>query len=402
MKPRLNINDYAYDLPEERIAQYPLKERDISNLLIYKNKNISRDIFSNVVNYLEPGSLMVINDSRVIHARIRLAKPTGSIIEIFCLNPVDPVDYEKALESTVGCTWECLVGNLKKWKTEEIIQPITINNKHFDLIINKIAKTADGYKIRFSWTNHVVSFAEIIEHFGLVPLPPYIKRQPVEDDNQRYQTVYACHNGSVAAPTAGLHITDRILEQLKQKNISIEKLTLHVGAGTFVPVKTRNIEDHRMHAENCIVSKQMLKKLIENTAPVIAIGTTSVRTLESLYWMGINLKNNDPQPFNIKQWLPYDINENMSFKDSLSLLIEYMDQNCLNEIKANTRLIIVPGYKFRVVNQLITNFHQPSSTLLMLVSAFIGNDWKRVYEYALHQGFRFLSYGDSSLLIPST
>ncbi len=402
MKPQLNLDDYIYDLPEERIAQHPLKERDMSRLLIFKNNYISQDIFRNIDNYLESESLMVINDSKVIHARLRLNKPTGSTIEIFCLNPADPVDYSKALGSRGECIWDCLIGNLKKWKTDELSQVLTINSKHFELKIKKIAKTTDGFKVKFSWTDTSVTFAEIIEKFGIVPLPPYIKRQPEEADSQRYQTVYACHNGSVAAPTAGLHITESILEKLQQKKISIAKITLHVGAGTFIPVKARQIEDHLMHAENFIVSRGLLEKLMENTAPVIAVGTTTVRTLESLYWIGINLKNSNTQPFYIKQWMPYEYREILSLKESLRLIIKYMDKHNLDEIKASTGLLIVPGYSFRCVNQLITNFHQPSSTLLMLVAAFIGNDWKRVYEYAIQNDFRFLSYGDSSLLIPST
>jgi S-adenosylmethionine:tRNA ribosyltransferase-isomerase len=400
LKPRINIDEYRYDLPDGRIAQYPLAERDLSKLLIYKGKRISHDIFRNIIHYLEPASLIVFNDSKVIHARIRIRKPTGSVIEIFCLNPAEPADYEKAFSSTGECTWECMVGNLKKWKTDVISQLITINDKKIELTIRKKTKIQGGYNITFSWNDTTITFGELIEHSGMVPLPPYIKRKPLEEDNQRYQTIYACHNGSVAAPTAGLHFTDDILEQFKQKNINTEKFTLHVGAGTFIPVKAGRIEDHLMHAEYFIVSRKTLETLIENSAPVIAVGTTSVRALESLYWLGINMKNNNSQPFYIQQWIPYESEENISAKKSLSLIIEYMIKHNLNEIKASTRLLIVPGYSFRYVNQLITNFHQPGSTLLMLVAAFIGSDWKRVYDYALQHDFRFLSYGDSSLLIP--
>jgi len=401
MDLRLHISDYNYSLPAERIAQYPAAERDFSKLLIYKGEQaIQHDRFNRVSHYLAENSLVVFNNTRVIHARILFTSDTGSTIELFCLRPVDPEDYETAFSKTGECTWECLVGNLRKWKGRCLKQYISDGKQSLEVRAEMLSRSLSGYRIRFSWSDASLPFRELLEKAGIIPLPPYIKRLPVDTDNYRYQTIYARNEGSVAAPTAGLHFTESILNQLQEKNIRSATITLHVGAGTFLPVKTETIADHPMHAEAFAVTPGTLEILLHHNGPLVAVGTTTVRTLESLYWLGAKLITTGSASSELDQWEPYRMKARISKKESLEALYTYLLQHKLEEFTASTRIMIIPGYQYRLVDQLITNFHQPRSTLLLLVAAFIGEDWKRVYQYALENNFRFLSYGDSSLLIP--
>ena len=403
MKQQMNlsIKDYDYTLPAARIAPFPATERDLSKLLLYNGSHaITHDLFRNIAGYLPDNALLVFNNTQVIHARILFTSTTGSTIELFCLKPIDPAAYETAFKKTGECIWECMVGNLRRWKENSIKRSLTNGKKTLEITAERLSKTNNGYHIKFSWSDPTLTFGELIENAGIIPLPPYIKRQPVEADNCRYQTVYARKEGSVAAPTAGLHFTDKILRQIKDKNIQDTYLTLHVGAGTFIPVKTDRITDHIMHTEQFSVSRKTLEILINHSGPLIATGTTTVRTLESLYWLGIKLKDTGSVDFMVGQWEPYENDVSINKRESLKALSNFLVQNHLDEFTASTRIMIIPGYKYRLVDQMITNFHQPRSTLLLLVAAFIGEDWKKVYEYALANEFRFLSYGDSSLLIP--
>lgn len=401
MDLRLHISDYNYSLPAERIAQYPAAERDFSKLLIYKGgQAITKDRFNRVSDYLAGNSLVIFNNTRVIHARILFTSDTGSNIELFCLRPVDPEDYETAFNKTGECIWECLVGNLRKWKNPVLKKYTSDGKQSLELRAEMLSKTSYGYRIKFSWSDASLPYSEILNRAGILPLPPYIKRNPVETDNYRYQTIYARNEGSVAAPTAGLHFTEAILKQLQEKNIPGATVTLHVGAGTFLPVRTDAIADHPMHAEEFAVTSGTLEVLLNHNGPLVAVGTTTVRTLESLYWLGAKLITTGSASTELDQWEPYRIKDSICKKDSLEALYAYLRQRHMDEFTASTRIMIIPGYQYRLVDQLITNFHQPRSTLLLLVAAFIGEDWKRVYQYALENNFRFLSYGDSSLLIP--
>jgi S-adenosylmethionine:tRNA ribosyltransferase-isomerase len=401
MNPHLHIHDYDYLLPAEKIAQYPAAERDFSKLLIYKgDEALKQDRFINISNYLTGNTLIVFNNTRVIHARLLFTSNTGSIIELFCLKPVDPAAYENAFKKTGECIWECLVGNRRKWKGQELKQYINNGRTSLELRAEMISQTSYGYLIKFSWSDPSFPFGEVMEKAGIIPLPPYIKRSAIETDNHRYQTVYARNEGSVAAPTAGLHFTEAILKRLQDKNIRSTNLTLHVGAGTFLPVKAERILDHPMHAEEFAVSLHTLEILLNHEGPLVAVGTTTVRTLESLYWLGAKLVKTGSVSLEVDQWEPYYWNDSCQKKESLEALYNYLILNHLEEITASTRIMIIPGYQYRLIDQLITNFHQPRSTLLLLVAAFIGEDWKRVYQYGLDNNFRFLSYGDSSLLIP--
>jgi S-adenosylmethionine:tRNA ribosyltransferase-isomerase len=401
MNLHLDIRDFDYSLPAEKIAQYPAAERDYSKLLIYKGKQaITHDRFRNIANYLAGNSLLVFNNTRVIHARILFTSDTGSTIELFCLKPVDPGEYETAFNKTGECLWECMVGNLRKWKGQVLMQCINDGRKSLELRAEMLSKNSHGYLIRFSWSDSSIPYSGVLEKAGIIPLPPYIKRHPVETDNHRYQTIYARNEGSVAAPTAGLHFTEAILKQLQEKNIRSTNLTLHVGAGTFLPVKAERITDHSMHSEEFAVSLKTLGFLLNHTGPIVAVGTTTVRTLESLYWLGTKLIKTGYASFELVQWEPFHMNDRTNKKEALEALYNYLIKHNLDEFTASTRIMIVPGYRYRLVDQLITNFHQPRSTLLLLVAAFIGEEWKQVYQYALESNFRFLSYGDSSLLIP--
>ncbi len=400
----IKIKNYNYPLPDERIAKYPLSIRDESKLLLYNKGKIEEDKFYNLVDYLPQGHLMVFNNTRVIQARIRLQKATGAIIEIFCLEPAEPTDYNLNFQATRQAAWYCMIGNLKKWKEDELKQSITRNGQQVTLIARKGEPHETGHRVDFYWDNPSFTFADILENFGELPIPPYLNRKTVENDKITYQTVYSKIKGSVAAPTAGLHFTPRVLNSLKKQHIPMEEVTLHVGAGTFKPVKNDLIGSHEMHTEYFSVSKRTLTQLIAYQAKIIAVGTTSVRTLESLYHIGVYLQdhpNANEEELAINQWQPYEQKNKLNAVEALQNVWDYLDRHELDRLNTHTRIIIAPGYEYKLVKAMITNFHQPQSTLLLLVSAFIKDDhWKEIYNYALTHNFRFLSYGDSSLLIP--
>jgi len=407
MHPKnLSINDFDYDLPEEKIAVYPLPERDQSKLLIFKNGNISEDIYRNIADHLPENSFMVFNDTKVIKARILFQKRTGAVIEIFCLEPHEKInDYAVVLHQKNSTRWKCMIGGAGKWKEKYLHKKLTINGEEIELKAGLVEKLSDAYVVELSWNPGNYSFAEIIEHAGETPLPPYIKRKAEESDAERYQSIYSHYEGSVAAPTAGLHFTERIFSSFKEKNIETGFVTLHVGAGTFKPVKSKNMEGHEMHAEWIDVSTNFIGRLIENIShPVFCIGTTSVRTVESLYWIGLKAFLNPKIEFEdlkINQWEVYEeelLRTNISVQESLTALLNYLKNKNLNRLFIQTQIIIAPGYQFKITNGIVTNFHQPKSTLLLLVSAMIGEKWKEVYEYALRHEFRFLSYGDGCLI----
>jgi len=406
MHPReLKIEDFTYDLPHENIAYEPSQPRDASKLLIYKNGNIEQDQYQHIVNYLPEESVLVFNDTKVIKSRIFFQNETGATIEIFCLEPYgDNVNYEEVFQSETSTVWTCLIGKVAKWRTPQLHKNITINNQNVTLTAEILEKLADSYVVKLSWTPTQIPFVDIIEAAGFTPLPPYIKRLANKSDEESYQTVYSEHEGSAAAPTAGLHFTNRILDDLKQRNISTLFTTLHVGAGTFKPVKSETMEDHIMHAECMTISLDFLENLKSKiNKPIIPVGTTSTRTLESIYWMGNKICNNPDINFDqlkITQWQVYEDVKCHSAIDALDALINWIKQREQSHIAIETEIIIAPSYKFRIAKGLITNFHQPQSTLLLLVSALIGEQWKSIYQYALENNFRFLSYGDGSLLLP--
>jgi S-adenosylmethionine:tRNA ribosyltransferase-isomerase len=397
------IDEFDYPLPDERIAKFPLPRRDASKLLLYKNAFITESVFANITNFLPENCILVYNNTRVIQARLVFYKETGARIEVFCLEPLTPSDYAQSLGSTNECVWKCLVGNLKKWKEGRLTKTIEINGKIFNFNAEFLETKGNTHGIHFSWDNNDIHFADILEKAGELPIPPYLHRKTQESDLTTYQTVYSKIKGSVAAPTAGLHFTPEVFESLKQKNIETEELTLHVGAGTFQPVKTRNIDHHQMHSEVISVHRNAIEHLKQKLGNIIAVGTTSVRTLESLYYIGSLLKCPPSGDlggcFHVSQWAPYDNHPEISTYDALQSILDYLDTNNLTTLHADTQIMIKPGYKFRVVNGIITNFHQPKSTLLLLVSAFVDGNWKSIYDYALFHDFRFLSYGDSSLLM---
>ena len=407
----LLIETYNYDLSDERIAKYPLAERDSSKLLVYKNGEISESVFSNISEILPDNCLLVCNNTRVIHARIVFHKSTGARIEVFCLEPIGPSDYVLSLSSTTGCEWICLVGNLKKWKEGKLTQRVEMGGETVLFSAEKISTEGNTHRIRFSWGNDRVAFSEILESIGELPIPPYLNRDTEESDEETYQTVYSRIEGSVAAPTAGLHFTDAVFASLKKKNIEVEELTLHVGAGTFQPVKTDDVSEHVMHTETIIVPLKTIKHIRKKSGNIIAVGTTSVRTLESLYYVGSSLSLRDfplkgengaqePVVLKVGQWEPYTLPENpISANEALQNIIDYLEENGLDTLHAETQILIKPGFQFRIINGMITNFHQPKSTLLLLVSAFVGDNWKNIYNFALENNFRFLSYGDSSVLM---
>ncbi|MCX6320311.1 MAG: S-adenosylmethionine:tRNA ribosyltransferase-isomerase [Bacteroidia bacterium] len=397
----IELNDYDYDLPSERIAQYPVNERDMSKLLIYKENNISKDIFRNIDDYLPSDSLLVFNNTRVIRARILFRKETGAAIEVFCLEPLSPFDYELSFSSIEPVEWKCIIGNLKKWKYGKIMTPFVFSGKEYKLTAEKLKPEGDAWQILFTWNYSGLSFGEVIEATGHIPLPPYINREDEAEDIIRYQTVYSRIKGSVAAPTAGLHFTNNILEKLDKKGIKSVEVTLHVGAGTFQPVKSTNISSHEMHCEHFFVTAKTIELLLENQGKIIPVGTTSVRTLESLFWLGVKIIN-DPLDFrsdlSLGQWEAYDLETTVTVKESMEALLNHLRERNLSNLHALTSIIIIPGYDFRMINGMITNFHQPRSTLLLLISAWTGIKWKEIYTFALENDFRFLSYGDSSLL----
>lgn len=419
----IKISDYNYDLPDERIAKFPIAQRDHSKLLVYKHGEVSDDVFHHLPTYLPQGALMIFNNTKVIQARLHFRKETGALIEIFLMEPAEPTDYELMFQTTGHCSWLCMIGNLKKWKEGSLKRDFEIKDHKLTLSATMRRGDALGseakemvakgggtnYWVDFDWDNDKVSFAEILEAVGELPIPPYLNRKTEESDKTTYQTVYSKIKGSVAAPTAGLHFTDAVLKDLDAHGIDREEVTLHVGAGTFKPVKSLEIEGHQMHTEYIVVHRRSLEKLIKHECRVIAVGTTSVRTIESLYYMGVHLLKHpeaNEDDLHVNQWDPYELSEDGNLVDGITpmqaiqAIIDYLDRNGLEALHSSTQIIIAPGYQYKIVKMLVTNFHQPQSTLLLLVSAFLKGDWKKVYDYALSHDFRFLSYGDSSLLIP--
>lgn len=401
---QIRISEYNYQLPDERIAKFPIAERDHSKLLVYEHGQISDDVFYHLPKYLPKNSLMVFNNTKVIQARLHFRKETGALIEIFLLEPIVPADYEQMFQTVGSCSWSCLVGNLKKWKEGELTRQIDVNGQSFTLRASRRGEHGTGHQIDFEWDAQTVSFSEILEAVGELPIPPYLNRKTQESDKTTYQTVYSKIKGSVAAPTAGLHFTEKVLHEIDACEIDREELTLHVGAGTFKPVKSECIEGHEMHSEYISVRRQTLEKLLQHEASAIAVGTTSVRTLESLYYIGLKLESSpdlSEDELHVSQWEPYEQKgASIPATQAIQNIVEYLDRHQRSVLNTSTQIIIAPGYEYKIVKVLITNFHQPQSTLLLLVSAFLKGDWRRVYDYALSNDFRFLSYGDSSLLIP--
>lgn len=399
----IQIKDYNYELPDNRIAKFPKAERDTSKLLIYKSGEVLEDSFRSLPSYLPEGALMVFNNTKVIQARLYFRKETGALIEVFLLEPASPTDYELVFQTKGKCSWGCLVGNLKKWKTGKLSRAIEYEGRSVNLTVERKGEYGTGHLICFEWDDETMSFADVIDAIGELPIPPYLNRETEESDKTTYQTVYSKIKGSVAAPTAGLHFTDNVLASLDKHGIVRDEITLHVGAGTFKPVKSDCISGHEMHTETVCVNRRTLEKLIEHNAEAIAVGTTSVRTLESLYFLGLKIKANPQitmEEMHVNQWDPYECVSDITAVESIKYIIEWLDRNSKTMLHASTQIIIAPGYDYKIVKMLVTNFHQPQSTLLLLVSAFVKGDWKKIYDYALTHEFRFLSYGDSSLLIP--
>ena len=405
----IHISDYQYPLPDERIAKFPIAQRDRSKLLVYRHGEVGEDVFYHLPDYLPKDSLMVFNNTKVIQARMHFRKSTGALIEVFLLEPAEPSDYELMFQTTGHCAWYCLVGNLKKWKEGTLEREFTMDNGKWIIKATRGEIHGTSHRIDFEWTGGV-SFAEVIDMMGELPIPPYLNRETQESDKTTYQTVYSKIKGSVAAPTAGLHFTEQVLQAIDAAGIDREELTLHVGAGTFKPVKSEEIEGHEMHTEFISVRRSTIQKLIDHSASAIAVGTTSVRTLESLYYMGLKVMQNptlSEEQLHVMQWEPYEsekgkVNseEFTTAVQALQALLSWMEAHDLQVLHSSTQIIIAPGYDYKIVKMLVTNFHQPQSTLLLLVSAFVKGDWRKIYDYALAHDFRFLSYGDSSLLIP--
>ena len=399
---QIRIEEFNYPLPDERIAKFPLTKRDESKLLVYRNGKIDEAVFKQLSDYLPQESMLVYNNTRVIQARMLFQKETGAQIEVFCLEPVIPHDYALVFQQTESCSWLCLVGNLKKWKEGALHKTIRMGDKEVVLSAERIKTTGDSHLVRFSWNNPQVTFAELLDAAGILPIPPYLHRETRESDLQTYQTVYSKIKGSVAAPTAGLHFTPEVLAGLDAKGFTREEVTLHVGAGTFKPVKSEVIGDHEMHTEFISVRRSAIENIRTNLGRVIAVGTTSVRTLESLYYMGRRLVNNPDatsEELVVTKWTPYHDTEEVTTHEALTALLDYLDRNQTDTLLSATQIMIAPGYEFKIVKGIITNFHQPKSTLLLLISAFVNGNWKSIYNYALDNDFRFLSYGDSSLLL---
>ena len=398
----IRIEDFDYTLPDERIAKYPLTERDHSNLLHWQNGEIEQLHFYDLPDTLTHNDLLVYNNTKVIQARLHFQKETGATIEIFCLEPHAPADYNLVFQENKSCVWKCLVGNSKKWKEGALKQTMYIKDILFQLEATRIESENAGmsHLVRFEWDNEEILFSDILAHFGELPIPPYLNRATEEKDKETYQTVYSKIDGSVAAPTAGLHFTMDVLRRLALNGIREDEITLHVGAGTFQPVKSEEIGGHPMHREIISINKSTIEDLITSAGHIVAVGTTSVRTLESLYYLGCRIALNPENPdLMVEQWEPYENNYTLTTKEALQNIIDYLNHNHLSALNAATRIMIVPSFQFRIVNKIITNFHQPKSTLLLLISAFVGiNNWRKIYDFAMENGFRFLSYGDSSLL----
>ena len=401
----IQIKDFNYNLPDERIAKFPLAKRDNSKLLLYRHGEVTEDVFHNIAQYLPKGALMVFNNTKVIQARLHFRKETGALIEVFLLEPYMPADYEQMFQTTGHCSWLCMIGNLKKWKEGTLKRTFDVKGKEVTLVAERKEDVHKSYRVDFSWDASDVSWAELLDAVGELPIPPYLNRETQESDKTTYQTVYSKVKGSVAAPTAGLHFTPEVLADIDRHGIDREELTLHVGAGTFKPVKSEEIQDHEMHTEYICVHRQILEKLIRHEAKAIAVGTTSVRTLESLYYIGVKLEKTldlSEEELHVRQWEPYEnaVAKPITPLKAIENILAYLDKHGLSALHASTQIIIAPGYEYNIVKMLVTNFHQPQSTLLLLVSAFVHGDWRKIYDYALAHDFRFLSYGDSSLLIP--
>ena len=399
MVPDIRIEDYNYPLPDERIAKYPLKDRDGSKLLVYKDGAPQESAFKKISEYIPENSLMVFNDTKVVPARLHFQRESGAHIEIFCLEPVLPEEYVTMFAVTDRCRWKCIVGNVKRWKSDtlRLYNPLEDSDiSEMDLKADLVERCGETSIVEFSWASGA-PFSRVLEICGSIPIPPYLNRDTETIDLERYQTLYARFRGSVAAPTAGLHFTEPVLEEIRSKNITINTVCLHVGAGTFLPVKSENVADHTMHREPFVVTLEFIERLRAKTGKVVAVGTTSVRTLESLYYVGVKCIETGA-PADVQQWDPYTTTHKYTLDESLDALIAYLKANGKEELQIGTRIIIVPGYEFKVVDVLVTNFHQPQSTLLLLISAFVGGDWRNIYDFALARDFRFLSYGDSSIL----
>lgn len=398
----IRIEDYDYPLPDERIAKYPLAERDSSKLLVYRHGEVSEDRFTSLPTYLPKGALMVFNNTRVIQARLHFRKETGALIEVFCLEPLAPREYASMFVAVGSCSWICMVGNLKKWKEGALERTINVNGTTCTLTATRVATHGANHEVRFDWDGGF-TFAEVLDAVGELPIPPYLNRETQESDLRTYQTVYSKIKGSVAAPTAGLHFTERVLADLDAHGIEREELTLHVGAGTFKPVKSEQIAGHEMHSEYIVVRRETIDKLIAHDGKAIAVGTTSVRTLESLYYIGLLILQHpeaSEEDLHVPQWMPYETDPTVSTVEALTAVRDWLDRNELTALHTTTQIIIAPGYDYHIVQMMVTNFHQPKSTLLLLVSAFVHGDWHCIYDFALSHDFRFLSYGDSSLLMP--
>ena len=399
----IKISDYNYPLPDERIAKFPLSVRDQSKLLVYKHGEVSESKFTSLPDFLEPGSLMVFNNTKVIQARLHFRKETGALIEIFCLEPIQPNDYALNFQQTEHAAWLCMIGNLKKWKEGPLHKEVTVKGRTITLTAERGECHGTSHWVDFSWNDQQVTFADILEVFGELPIPPYLNRETQESDLKTYQTVYSKIKGSVAAPTAGLHFTERVIGALKEKGVDLKEVTLHVGAGTFRPVKATEINGHDMHTEYISVNKQVIEDLIAHNGEATAVGTTSVRTLESLYYIGVTISQHpdaSQEEMHVNQWTPYDTHPTLTAVESLKWILDYLNRHNLEMLNTSTQIIIAPGYEYKIVKRIVTNFHQPQSTLLLLVSAFVKGDWHKIYDFALSHDFRFLSYGDSSLLIP--
>lgn len=401
----IRIEEYNYDLPDERIAKYPLAERDSSKLLLYRNGKVSEDVFHNLANYLPKGELMVFNNTKVIQARLHFHKTTGALIEVFCLEPHTPLDYQLNFSTTRRCSWTCLIGNLKKWKEGLLEREIQVGDKKIVLTAERGGVSGTGHEVIFDWGDDTITFSEVLEAIGELPIPPYLNRETEESDLKTYQTVYSKIKGSVAAPTAGLHFTEKVLADLDAHGVERNEITLHVGAGTFKPVKADEIGDHEMHSEWIAVRRESIERLLAHGGKCTAVGTTSVRTLESLYYVGVLLHRNPAahqDDLHVPQWLPYEYaasaERKLTTMEALQEILDFLDRNALPVLHTATQIIIAPGYDFHIVHRIVTNFHQPQSTLLLLVSAFVRGNWKTIYDYALSHDFRFLSYGDSSML----
>lgn len=399
----ISMDEYAYDLPDEKIAKYPLSERDQSKLLVWKNGQIQDEQFRNLSEFLPTGSLLIFNNTKVIRARLHFQKETGARIEIFCLDPFEPADYQISFQSTKSCIWKCMIGNQKKWRGERLLKTIRIDGTEIELCAEQTDPEKNKSLIRFSWNNPDFEFSRIIEQAGSLPIPPYLNRETESSDLERYQTVYSKIKGSVAAPTAGLHFTEKVIGHLAKDGHELAELTLHVGAGTFQPVKSETISDHEMHSEHFYITRDFLYKLTHHSGKKIAVGTTSVRTLESLYWLGVQAHEN-PEinigNLKVSQWEAYQKQRSLiSANDALLSLLKLLNRNQTDYLSASTQIIIAPGYQFRIIDGMITNFHQPKSTLLLLISAFLGDNWRKIYHHALANDYRFLSYGDSNLYL---